>query len=314
MSERYLLRPAEMADLGDALAVRVAAERVDGEDHPATADQLEREWLARGERLGAYTWMVSIPEGRAVGYGALLEAGGEVSAVALWVTPEHRGHGVERMLLAMAETQALDQAQHGSGAGARLFVQSLNRNMALQAAIDEAGFVRSSSFDKMELRLDGAAPAPAPTGSIALRPFDAERDELAVYAADEEAFLDERGKTPRSYAQWRRRFGMDDGYDPTLWCVAWDGDEVAGAALNAVEGQAGRVHHLGVRRPWRRQGVGMALLQWSLVAFGARNLTAARLNVDAESPTNAQVLYARAGFQTVDAYHNYSKVLHVESA
>ncbi|MFN8538009.1 MAG: GNAT family N-acetyltransferase [Thermomicrobiales bacterium] len=62
------------------------------------------------------------------------------------------------------------------------------------------------------------------------------------------------------------------GVDPALWFLAWDGDEVAGVALNYVAPATGIgwVDHLGVRRLWRRTGLGMALLRHSFASFRAR--------------------------------------------
>ena len=60
--------------------------------------------------------------------------------------------------------------------------------------------------------------------------------------------------------------------DPSLWLVAWDGDQVAGAAINVIHGGAwGETDDLFVRRPWRKRGLGRALLVGSLRLFkGAR--------------------------------------------
>jgi mycothiol synthase len=130
-----------------------------------------------------------------------------------------------------------------------------------------------------------------------------------VYEADEEAFQDEWGKTPRTFKQWMRRMKLDDDFDGSLWFVAWDEKEVAGAITAEVEHGKGRIHHLGVRRPWRQRGLGMALLQHSMRAFWRRGVHTLILNVDATSLTNANRLYHRAGFRVVNEYMNYRKLL-----
>ena len=50
-----------------------------------------------------------------------------------------------------------------------------------------------------------------------------------------------------------------------------------------------------MRRPWRRQGLGEALLLHSFRAFRERGFTRGTLGVDASSPTGATRLYERAG-------------------
>ena len=53
---------------------------------------------------------------------------------------------------------------------------------------------------------------------------------------------------------------------------------------------------LGVRRPFRRSGLGRALLTQSLLLLKGEGLTKAVLHVDADSPTGATRLYEAVGF------------------
>ena len=56
---------------------------------------------------------------------------------------------------------------------------------------------------------------------------------------------------------------------------------------------------LGVRRPWRKRGLGLALLLHSFSAFHRRGQRRVSLGVDAGSLTGALRLYERAGSYTV---------------
>lgn len=82
-------------------------------------------------------------------------------------------------------------------------------------------------------------------------------------------------------------------------------------ALNYVAPATGIgwVDHLGVRRLWRRTGLGMALLRHSFAAFQARGVREVRLSVDERSQTAATRLYERAGMATLQHYHIYTKEL-----
>ncbi|MEO8510990.1 MAG: GNAT family N-acetyltransferase, partial [Chloroflexota bacterium] len=60
--------------------------------------------------------------------------------------------------------------------------------------------------------------------------------------------------------------------------------------------QRGWLDSVFVRRPWRRRGLGAALVARSLDVLRERGLTSAILGVDAENPTGALGLYERAGF------------------
>ncbi|HVM70013.1 MAG TPA: GNAT family N-acetyltransferase, partial [Gaiellaceae bacterium] len=59
----------------------------------------------------------------------------------------------------------------------------------------------------------------------------------------------------------------------------------------------GHVSLLGVRRPWRRRGLGEALLLHSFAAFRAAGYRRGTLGVDASSPTGATRLYERVGMR-----------------
>jgi mycothiol synthase len=91
--------------------------------------------------------------------------------------------------------------------------------------------------------------------------------------------------------------------------VAQDGDEVAGAALVYDYGDIGYVDTLAVRRPWRRAGVGMALLQAAFGALYGRGQREVQLMVDAESLTGATRLYERAGMRVLFRDDAYQKAL-----
>lgn len=69
------------------------------------------------------------------------------------------------------------------------------------------------------------------------------------------------------------------------------------ARIVGAFGVAGYVALLGVRRPWRRQGLGEALLLHSFEAFRRKGFTRGTLGVDASSVTGATRLYERAGMR-----------------
>jgi GNAT superfamily N-acetyltransferase len=106
--------------------------------------------------------------------------------------------------------------------------------------------------------------------------------------------------------------GMEkESFDPTLWFLVFDRNDLAGVALNvyAKETATGWVDHLSVRRPWRRKGIGRALLMHSFAAFYGRGIQRIKLSVDSKSLTNAPKLYQSVGMQTIQQYHIYRKVI-----
>ena len=71
----------------------------------------------------------------------------------------------------------------------------------------------------------------------------------------------------------------------------------------------GYVNVLGVRRPWRKKGLGLALLQHSFGEFYQRGCKRAGLGVDADSLTGATRLYERGGMHVDRQFCLYKKVL-----
>jgi ribosomal protein S18 acetylase RimI-like enzyme len=66
---------------------------------------------------------------------------------------------------------------------------------------------------------------------------------------------------------------------------------------------------LAVRRPWRKRGLGLALLKHSFALFQSRGFKTAALSVDGSSLTNAAALYERAGMQVQQQRLVYRKML-----
>lgn len=166
-------------------------------------------------------------------------------------------------------------------------------------AAERLGFVPARHSYRMEIALDGDGPEPAWPERISIGTVT-EADERHVYALVKEVWLDASDPIDETFDEWAHWTIKADSYDPTLWFLALDGDEVAGFSLcrqDPTDPNAGHVASLGVRRPWRRQGLGEALLRHSFREFRARGYGRATLGVDASSPTGATRLYERVGMR-----------------
>jgi len=160
--------------------------------------------------------------------------------------------------------------------------------------------------------LNEAPASPEWPAGITVRPFIKGQDEQVTYQTDEEASKDKGYHDPLSYEGWVKRMGMDtESFDPNLWFLACEGNEVAGVALNVFkkESNTGWVDHLSVRQAWRKRGIGKALLLHSFGEFYRRGIHQIKLSVDSKSLTNAPHLYESVGMQTVQQYHIYRKVI-----
>jgi ribosomal protein S18 acetylase RimI-like enzyme len=101
--------------------------------------------------------------------------------------------------------------------------------------------------------------------------------------------------------------------DPSLWFLAMAGDKAVGYALCAkwdLENKTyGHINGLGVLRPYRRRGIGLALLHHAFGQFYRRGKRGVSLGVDAENLTGALRLYEKAGIHVHRQFDLYEKEL-----
>jgi mycothiol synthase len=229
--------------------------------------------------------------GRVLGFGHAWPAGPVVRCY-VRVRPDATGQGVGTALLTHLEQRA------------RSFGPKILNVM--QPATDTAapGLLRSLGYTELrhqlEMRapLDGFRPPPAPIpADVRLVGFDPDRDSGALFAAFRAAFPDD----PASESEWWRDRCADPAmpFDPALWFIARQGEEIVGFSLGYRRdwkgARDGYIGDVGVRPSHRGLGLGFAVLTRSMTAFAAEGLPTATLSVDADNLTGALRLYRKAG-------------------
>jgi mycothiol synthase len=232
-----------------------------------------------------------------------------VHRVDIWVHPDRTRRGIGRRLLGWGEARARASSTDGSGGPTDLphaFGSMTDQANAAGVAFAEQAGYRPVRY-RYEMRRDLADPipdAPLPDG-LEVRPV-VPADHRAVWLADAEAVRDHWDAAVGNEDDFTRFFAHPD-IDPSIWQVAWAGDEVAGLVINAIfrEENArigidiGWLDSVATRRPWRRRGVAGALIARSLAVLKERGMTVAALFVDTENATGALGLYQRFGFTPV---------------
>jgi mycothiol synthase len=303
------IRPAALTDLHAVLHRRQAQELAHNGAPCTTVDRLAVVWQALEYRLAEQVWVVVAADGSLFACAELARVD-YVFMLRLWSLPERHDTGLALALLARAEEVACAIGREDGADSVTLFSQATSSPPEARQELVQCGFALLSTYEKMELALRESPAPPEDSRGIVIRPFAVGQDAEPVYRADEEAFIDQRGHTPRTFEQWKQRLNFEDEtFDPSVWLIACDGSEVAGGALGEVATGPGWIHHLFVRRPWRRQGLGAALMLSILGSFFRRSVGLARLNVDAQSLTNAHQLYRRLGFTVTGEYANYKKIV-----
>ncbi len=140
--------------------------------------------------------------------------------------------------------------------------------------------------------------------------FDPERDAPAFHAAQLEAFADHWEYVAPTFESWSRDHLTSERFDPALWCVVRAGDEIAAGTICTADTYGGGfVQILFTRRPWRRQGIGAALVADAFRRLWERGERSVGLGVDAESGSGAFRLYERAGMTPALGWVQYEKEL-----
>jgi ribosomal protein S18 acetylase RimI-like enzyme len=178
------------------------------------------------------------------------------------------------------------------------------------AHIAEArGYEKRRESLTMEIGFDELPPE-GDFGELELRTYrDDDRD--TVIAALNEAFSDDPFFQEVTHARFTERFLGRRDFDPTLWFLAWDGDELAGFALDypqlGTDVGLGHVNWLGVRKPWRRRGLAEALLRQSFKELYSRGKHRTALGVDVQNVTGALRVYERVGMRPVIRFGTWQK-------
>jgi len=223
------------------------------------------------------------------------------------VLPEHRGQGIGTELLKRLEERARELAQEADeGEEVWLGVDAASANEGARKLFEDRGFEHIRFFWRMGIDLDEEPPEPEWPEGIRLE--RARRgEEREVFEASEDAFRDHWDHQPHDYDEWRTWMVETENYDPDLWLLARDGEEIAGVSLVFVDQDVGWVGVLGTRPPWRRRGLGRALLLASFREIRKRGRPRAVLGVDAANPTGATRLYESAGMRVLSEVAAYRK-------
>lgn len=299
LPEGFSVRPPTLGDVDAATAVIEADEhRLRGEVQWSAADT--RDWWSQLD-MEQNAWLVE-HEGRVVAVGSLLQRGDKLDG---WMTvdPDFLGRGISTALIELAEVRARELGCPAVKLGA------FAENDAARSLLEGAGYRDVRHY--YEMRIELAGPPPGPEWPPALRavPFEL-ADARSLHAAINDAFAGEWNFYQRTFEEFKKFRLEAPDFDPTLWFVVKDAGEIAAFILCWANRFGGpHVGLLGVRKPWRRRGLGLALLHHAFGEFHRRGERLVGLGVDAENATGATLLYERAGMHVHGEEIVYEKEL-----
>lgn len=279
-------------------------------------DDIRMEWTLPKVNPGTDMHLVFAPDGELVGYCEAWDMLEQHVRVSVWgrVHPQHKGLGIGSWLLGWAERRA-STAVALAPADARVIMRSfiLSQDQSGAQLFVDSGFQLIRHSLRMVIDLQDSVTEPDWPEGIKVRPMIRNVDEHAIVHAVRDSFQDHWGYVDQpfedEFRDWMHFIEHDPDFDPSLWFLAMDGGEIAGISLcypkSSDNPEMGWVGTLGVRRAWRRNGLGLALLQHSFKEFHQRGKRQVGLGVDAQNLTGALRLYTRAGMRSDPNYqHN----------
>ena len=310
LPQGYTVRAATMSDLQEVYNLLVFCERAEFNTADYVADyvieDLQALWQAPSFDLALDTWVVTITDGSIVAYMDvdLSEGQADINPNSC-IHPSHTGRGISTYLLHAVEARTLEQVSTGPC----VLLNSISYvNTAAQRLLEQEGFSLLSGHRRMQITLHEAPPQPVWPEGVTVRTLMRGQDEHTFHNTISEAFSDLPRYTPTPFDEWQSMYITRDDFDPGLWHLALAGNEVAGCTISYL-GELGWIQFVAVRRPWRHQGLGLALLYNAFGEFYRRGRPIIGLNVNADNPTGAIQLYERAGMRIYHQFDTYSKEL-----
>lgn len=256
-----------------------------------------RSWWLRTD-LDAGSWLLS-EDGETIAVG-WMEVHDGVGFGGSCVRPLAKGRGIGTVLVRHAESVAREQG------ASRMLQHVPGTDASAHALFESHGYRAARRHYDMVIEMESPPPAPGmlPDGLV-LDEFRTD-DAREFHDAIAEAFADEWGFVALPFDRW---WEMRHGDDHGLWFVVRDGARIAAYARCEAGRGGGFVGMLGVRRAYRRRGLGRALLLRSFGEFWQRGLRRVTLGVDSENPTGATRLYEHVGMHVASEDVTFEKEL-----
>jgi ribosomal protein S18 acetylase RimI-like enzyme len=315
-------RPATAARdawlLADIYNRSMAADRI---DRAATADSITAMQRALPHCDPARDMLLAEVADAAVGFVRLCW-GRERSGTVVFrhmaaLVPEWRRRGIGAAMLQQAHA-GLRQIAGALGMGRSAYLQAVaaDGQTGLLVLLLQEGYAAVRHTALLVRRDLGNIPLQPLPERLEVRELQA-HEYRALWDARHEALRDRWGQVQPEdgdFSRWLEGLGDQHG----LWQTAWDGEQIAGAALARIDHaenahflrRRGLTQEVWVRPRWRRRGLAKALVTRGLRALAAHGMTEAAFEVDVESPHGAPQLFKRLGYQPAWRATIYRRPLH----
>ena len=284
----FAVRAPRLQDAEAVARVTSALDSRFGIEDTEQPDDIRDEWRDLDLTRDAWVWE---RDGRIVAYAAVFARGEDKRLIVDgYVDPDYAGRGLGT---AIAETTERRARERGV---AQLENGVLGKDARAADLLRSRGYRDVRHFYRMRIELEEPPAEPRWPEGFEVSVFDpAEAREF--HDALEDGFAEEWGHTEEPFEAFAKRRLEEERFDPSLWTTVRAGGEIAAVVIADWKrhGDAGWIGSVAVRKPWRRRGLGQALLLRSLGQFYERGERIVQLGVDAENPSGATRLYERVG-------------------
>lgn len=238
-------------------------------------------------------WIVLATNNEPIGYGFVEETGANRMDTCIFVHPQYKNQGIGSLLIKQVEERAKIIAKNKDGVQ-KLMNQIPFTNAAARNLVENRGYHFSRLYERMKIELEGLPNQPLLPGGITLQSFQANSDEENLFSLYDDTFRDSWGYTKKDSSTWISQ-KKGDGYDPSLWIIAWKNSKPVGFLMSRMQDDGLFIDLLGVKRSYRKHGIGKALLLHIFGLAYERKQKTILLYVDTDSLTNANRLYQKVG-------------------
>jgi mycothiol synthase len=305
MLEKFFLRLPTPQDEDSVFDLMIRCDIRDVGFPDSDKNDLHYEW----ERinLARDAWLAFNSKGVLHGYCAVLPWG-EGARLVICDDPGTEDTDLFLGLLVMGEKRAVTVIHDLNDPKRRGIFTHVSETAAYQKAVlTEAGYEIQKYIFNMHKDLSVNQPDPVLPSGFSIRSAVAGQDERAIHALVQEAF-DWRERTPQTFEEWKKYMIFPETFNANLWFLAVKGEEIIGTCLCFQHSDIGWIRQLAVKKPYRKLGIGRALLQRSFQAFRELGLPKAGLAVESVNP-NAVHFYETAGMVKAVQLNEFVKIV-----
>lgn len=302
-----------------------AAEAVDRAEDGTSIEELKERVNTPGLNPEQNAFVAEDEGGRIVGFATLaLKHEDQESGfrTRFNVHPIYRGRGLEDRLLGRLEERARDRLAEAESPNVYFASNGHTRYEERLCALERAGMKEVRRFWVMvRTPLEELAPLSVSEGLV-FRSYRPGEDDAEAIDAHDDSFSEHFAHTQTSNEEWQYAVNSPS-FRPDLTILAVDSRSrrIAGYCYIVASDQEcrrlgrqrGWIDILGVRKAYRRMGLGQALLTQGLVNLRGAGFTEAALGCDSENTTGATRLYFRLGFQVQRTDIAFSKYLRMQA-